>query len=36
MTGMFSLPVMGGRIKVKAQWKGTPDEYRTARSVPPD
>lgn len=31
MTGMFSLPVMGGRIKVKAQWKGTPDEYRTAR-----
>ena len=24
MTGMFSLPVMGGRIKVKAQWKGSP------------
>ena len=31
MTGMFSLPVMDGRIKVKAQWKGIPDEYRTAR-----
>lgn len=31
MTGMFSLPVMDGRIKVKAQWEGIPDEYRTAR-----
>lgn len=31
MTGMFGLPVMDGRIKVKAQWKGIPDEYRTAR-----
>lgn len=30
-TGMFSLPVMDGRIKAKAQWKGIPDEYRTAR-----
>lgn len=30
-TETFSLPVMNGRIRVKAQWKGTPDEYRTAR-----
>ena len=36
MTGMFSLPVMDGRIKVKAQWKGIPDEYRTFRYRPTD
>ena len=30
-SGMFSLPVMGGRLKVEAQWKGIPKEYRTSR-----
>ena len=30
-SGMFSLPVMGGRLKVEAQWKGIPEEYRTSR-----
>lgn len=30
-SGMFSLPVMGGRLKVEAQWKGMPEEYRTSR-----
>ena len=30
-TGMFSLPVMDGRIKVKAEWKNIPDQYRLGR-----
>lgn len=30
-TGMFSLPVMDGRIKVKAEWKNIPDQYRRGR-----
>ena len=35
-TGMFSLPVMDGRIKVKAQWKGMPENTVRHVSVPPD
>lgn len=30
-TGMFSLPVMDGRIKAKAVWKGIPDTVREGR-----
>ncbi|WP_288923489.1 transposase [uncultured Bifidobacterium sp.] len=30
-TEMFSLPVMDGRIKVKAEWKNVPDQYRLGR-----
>lgn len=30
-TGMFSLPGMDGRIKVKAEWKNIPDQYRQGR-----
>lgn len=30
-TGLFSLPVMDGRIKVKAEWASIPDQYRHGR-----
>lgn len=34
-TGMFSLPVMDGRIKVKAEWKTSPTNTGGEGSAPP-